>query len=48
MAVNLSLTQRWLAKESARYPQKGRVYADVDVALVAHDKLRPKTDAYSL
>jgi ESCRT-I complex subunit TSG101 len=24
------------------------VYADVDAALVAHDRLRPKTDAYSL
>jgi hypothetical protein len=47
MSTSLSLTQRWLAKESARYPQKDRVYADVDAALLEYNGLRPKTDVYS-
>lgn len=46
MASNLTLTQRWLVKETSRYPQKERVYADVDAAL-SYSTLRPKTDVYS-
>ncbi|KAF9510778.1 hypothetical protein BS47DRAFT_1331497 [Hydnum rufescens UP504] len=44
---NLSLTQKWLSKEAARYSSKDIVYADIDAALAAYPMLRPKTDIYT-
>jgi ESCRT-I complex subunit TSG101 len=40
-------TQKWLRQNVHPYPQKDRVYADVDSALTRFPTLRPKLDVYS-
>lgn len=40
-------TQKWLRQNVNPYPQKDRVYADVDSALARFSTLRPKLDVYS-
>lgn len=47
MAANLTLTQKWLDKETRRYREKERVYSDADACLTSYRTLRPKTDVYS-
>lgn len=42
-----SLTQRWLRHNVTSYPNKDRLFLDVDTALTRFHTLRPKSDLYS-
>ncbi|KAH7930812.1 UEV-domain-containing protein [Leucogyrophana mollusca] len=42
-----SLTQKWLRQNVSSYPQKDRVYVDIDAALRRFPTLRPKSDVYT-
>ncbi|KIJ69427.1 hypothetical protein HYDPIDRAFT_106038 [Hydnomerulius pinastri MD-312] len=42
-----SLTQKWLRQNVSSYPQKDRVYVDIDAALTRFTTLRPKADVYT-
>jgi len=42
-----SLTQKWLRQQAHPYPDRDRVYADIDAALTRFTTLRPKSDVYS-
>ncbi|KAH7916050.1 UEV domain-containing protein [Hygrophoropsis aurantiaca] len=41
-----SLTQKWLRQNVNSYPQRDRVYIDIDAALARFSTLRPKSDVY--
>lgn len=47
MSAGLSLTQKWLRQNVNSYPEKDRVFADIDAALGRYPTLRPKSDVYS-
>ncbi|EGN92474.1 hypothetical protein SERLA73DRAFT_191143 [Serpula lacrymans var. lacrymans S7.3] len=42
-----SLTQKWLRQNVHPYPQKDRVFVDIDAALTRYNTLRPKSDVYT-
>jgi hypothetical protein len=42
-----SLTQKWLRQHLRPYPDRDRVFADVDALLARFPTLRPKSDVYS-
>ncbi|KII88560.1 hypothetical protein PLICRDRAFT_698920 [Plicaturopsis crispa FD-325 SS-3] len=46
MSAGLSLTQKWLRQNVNSYPEKDRVFADIDAALGRYPTLRPKSDVY--
>ncbi|TFY73921.1 hypothetical protein EWM64_g10089, partial [Hericium alpestre] len=41
------LTANWLRHNLQPYPERDRVFADVDAVLARHPTLRPKTDVYT-